>query len=69
MEEDRRKVLCGVTPEGLSLLERLDAPLDAWDEVLLERFSETELERFILALDRVRSTMADLQEEFYSDTT
>lgn len=58
VEEDRRKVLCAVTPTGLSLLDRLDAPLDRWDDELMSRLSEAELQTFIHALDRIRSALA-----------
>lgn len=57
VEEDRRKVLCAVTPAGLALLERLDAPLDAWDDELMSGLSEAELEGLILYLDRIRSAL------------
>lgn len=57
--DDRRRVLCAVTPRGLALLKELDDPLDAWDDRLMDGFSEGELEGFIEALDRIRSTLAE----------
>lgn len=64
--DDRRKVLCVITTAGLALLERLDAPLDAWDDRLLHGFSQVEVEALILALDRIRATLAVASE--YQDT-
>lgn len=54
---DRRKVLCVVTPAGLALLEELDAPLDAWDDELMQGIGKADLEQLIRALERIRRTI------------
>lgn len=52
---DRRCVLCGITDEGLSLLERLDGPVDEADEELLAMLEEDEVTGLIEVLDRIRA--------------
>lgn len=54
---DRRKVLCAVTADGLALLAELDAPLDAWDDELMEGVGQADLECLIGALEAIRRTL------------
>jgi DNA-binding MarR family transcriptional regulator len=53
---DRRQVLCQITPAGLRLLERLDAPMDALDDAFAGRLGEEQLDTFIETLDLLRDT-------------
>lgn len=53
--EDRRQVLCWLTPEGRDLVERLDEPVDRADASALEMLSEGEKRELIRLLDRVRA--------------
>lgn len=55
--DDRRKVLCEITPEGLELLESLDEPVAAADEAVLAGFEDEEVEELIRLLDRVGQGM------------
>lgn len=59
--EDRRRVWCRITPEGLSLLDRLDAPMEAIDDVLSGALGEDELVSWTEYLDRVRAHMHALE--------
>lgn len=52
--DDRRQVLCSITPAGMRLLAALDAPIDAADEALLGGLSDAEVRRLIGLLDRLR---------------
>lgn len=51
--EDRRQVLCSITPEGLELLERMDEPVAREDHQALEALSEDEISALNDLLDRV----------------
>jgi len=53
---DRRQVLCQITPAGLRLLERLDAPMDALDDAFAARLTPEHLDAFVAALDLLRAT-------------
>lgn len=53
--EDRRRVWCRITAEGLGLLERLDEPVDTVDEVLAAALDDEELQRFIEYMNRIRA--------------
>jgi DNA-binding MarR family transcriptional regulator len=53
---DRRQVLCQITPAGLRLLERLDAPMDALDDAFAGRLASDQLDAFIETLDLLRDT-------------
>lgn len=53
--EDRRRVWCRITDEGLGLLERLDQPVDTVDEVLAAALDDEELERFIEYMNHIRA--------------
>ena len=60
--EDRRQVWCRITREGLELLARLDAPVDAADAAVFAGMDEVELEALIHTLDRLREELAAAQE-------
>ncbi|MEM7414618.1 MAG: MarR family transcriptional regulator [Gemmatimonadota bacterium] len=51
--EDRRRVDCRLTPQGVALLAELDGPVDETDRALLSALSDSELETLIGLLDRV----------------
>lgn len=52
---DRRQVLCTITPPGLELLRRLDAPMEALDDAVLGGLSDRQVEALIHLLDKARS--------------
>jgi DNA-binding MarR family transcriptional regulator len=52
--EDRRQVLCWITPAGLDLLERLEAPLREFDGDVLKMLSSKEIATLVGLLDRIR---------------
>lgn len=60
--EDRRRVWCRITQEGLALLDRLDDPVDATDEAIFSSLDDGELDELIRLLDVLRSRMAALEE-------
>jgi DNA-binding MarR family transcriptional regulator len=51
---DRRRVLCHITARGLEVLGRLDEPVGASDDMVLDVMSERDAERLIVTLDKVR---------------
>lgn len=51
--EDRRQVLCSITPEGLDLLAELDDPVTEADEAALATLDDEEIARLNDLLDRV----------------
>jgi MarR family transcriptional regulator, organic hydroperoxide resistance regulator len=53
--EDRRQVLCWITPDGLELLERLDEPADRSNIASMSALSAAEIRKLIELLDRVRA--------------
>lgn len=53
-QEDRRRVLCSITEEGLDLLAELDEPVEEADEEALSMLAEEEVEALIGFLDRIR---------------
>jgi DNA-binding MarR family transcriptional regulator len=53
--EDRRRVWCKITGAGLSLLEKLDAPVNRVDEVFYDVLDEDELGTLIGYLDQLRA--------------
>lgn len=55
--DDRRKVICRITPAGLDLVAELDEPCVRWDEELMAKLSEKDLESLIAILDRVRNVL------------
>lgn len=52
---DRRCVHCRITPKGLRLLERLDAPIDAADDAALAMLGAQEIEELTRLLDAIRA--------------
>jgi DNA-binding MarR family transcriptional regulator len=52
---DRRQVFCRITPAGLTLLRRLDAPIAEADDAALGMLSATEKRTLTRLLDRVRA--------------
>ena len=52
--EDRRRVLCRITPAGLEILEKLDEPLKQAVVRNLDMLSEAETLLLIELLDRIR---------------
>lgn len=53
--EDRRRVWCRITPAGLELLARLDAPINANNDSMAEALDADELREMIGYLDRLRA--------------
>ncbi|HUM00856.1 MAG TPA: MarR family transcriptional regulator [Thermoanaerobaculia bacterium] len=53
--KDRRRVLCTVTPEGLRLLSRLDAPVQKADDDALRMLSDRQTAALVALLDAVRA--------------
>ena len=53
--QDRRQVLCWLTPAGLELVERLDEPIDAADADAVAMLRPDEQEKLLGLLDAVRS--------------
>jgi DNA-binding MarR family transcriptional regulator len=52
--EDRRQVLCWITPGGLALLGKLEAPLNEFDREVLKMLSPGEIATLVAFLDRIR---------------
>jgi DNA-binding MarR family transcriptional regulator len=52
--EDRRRVWCRITEEGLRLIDPLDGPVNAVDDLLEEVLDQHELESLIDQLDTIR---------------
>jgi len=55
--EDRRRVWCRITREGLDLLARLDAPVDAAHAAVFEGMDEAEVDALVHLLDRLRERL------------
>ncbi|HUF76308.1 MAG TPA: MarR family transcriptional regulator [Longimicrobiales bacterium] len=53
--EDRRRVWCRITPDGLELLDALHAPIEAVDDSFREVLDEQEIASLIAYLDRLRA--------------
>jgi DNA-binding MarR family transcriptional regulator len=53
--DDRRQVLCSITPTGLELLARLDAPVTALDESALSMLDERDQRKLIQLLNAIRA--------------
>lgn len=51
--EDRRRVLCSITPAGLKLLRKMDDPVNAADDAVIGQLSAGEADELIHLLDRV----------------
>jgi MarR family transcriptional regulator, organic hydroperoxide resistance regulator len=54
--EDRRQVLCSITPEGLELLARMDDAIATADNAAIGGLDECELERLLELLSAVRAS-------------
>lgn len=55
--QDRRRVWCRITPEGLALLSRLDEPVAGTDDETFRGLSDDELQSLIAVLDGIRARM------------
>jgi DNA-binding MarR family transcriptional regulator len=55
---DQRQVLCRATPDGLALLARLDAPVDAADDFMMSALDDSDLAALVERLDRIRAVIA-----------
>lgn len=53
--QDRRQVLCWLTPAGLDLVERLDDPVDSADAEAVAMLTPEEQDRLLRMLDAIRS--------------
>ncbi len=53
-EPDRRQVMCYIMPAGLQLLGRLDGPINAYDDAVVEMLSTAEKRELIRMLDAIR---------------
>ena len=56
--DDRRQVTCRITPAGLALLKKLDAPVDAAERAVVTQLSLAEQRTLVRLLDLVRSGLA-----------
>lgn len=54
-KEDRRRVICRITPAGLDLLAAMDEPMDEADDLAMAMLSDQGKERLIDLLDHVRA--------------
>lgn len=61
--EDRRRVWCKITDEGLELLGRLDEPVDAVDDLLAGALNPEELSDFVDSMNRVRAHIRSMEDE------
>lgn len=57
--EDRRRVHCRITEEGLALLAELDPAVDAVDEEAMRGLDEAEARTLLALLDRVRARLEE----------
>lgn len=57
--EDRRKVWCRITPEGLALLARLDQPVDESDLAFFRGMDPDDLDTLIRILDDIRKRLSE----------
>jgi DNA-binding MarR family transcriptional regulator len=56
--EDRRRVWCRISEKGLRLIEPLDTPVNAVDDLLEEVLDQHELAALIDHLDRIREHLS-----------
>lgn len=61
--EDRRRVWCKITDQGMELLARLDEPVDAVDDLLSGALDAEELSRFVDAMNRIRAHIQTVAED------
>jgi len=52
--DDRRRVWCRITPEGIDLLARLDEPVNATDRTIFASLAEEDIERLVHLLEELR---------------
>ncbi len=57
-DKDRRRVYCRITPEGLSLLDELDEPINRADAHSVAVLASSDIDSLIALLDRVRASNA-----------
>lgn len=57
--DDRRRVLCTITPAGLQLLDKLDTPVDRFDEASMGVLNPPEQEQLIERLDAIRAGLRE----------
>jgi DNA-binding MarR family transcriptional regulator len=57
--DDRRVVFASITPKGVDLLARLDAPLEEQQKRLLGHLTRTELAELSRLLEKARESIAD----------
>ena len=62
-DDDRRQVMCRITPAGLRLLAGLDAGLQRADQSTLGMLSRRDLRHLIALLDRIRAAPTRFHEE------
>lgn len=60
---DRRQVFCRITAAGLSMLGRLDTPLQSRERETLAALTEKELAELIALLDRAREGLTQKEKE------
>jgi MarR family transcriptional regulator, organic hydroperoxide resistance regulator len=61
--QDRRQVLCWLTPEGLALVERIDAPMDEADDAVLAMLTAEDQLDLIRLLDAIRAGHQDFLQQ------
>lgn len=52
--DDRRQVLCTITPAGLDLLSRMDAPIDLADAAAFGGLTRAEMHTLVALLEQIR---------------
>jgi DNA-binding MarR family transcriptional regulator len=57
--EDRRRILCGVTPAGLAILDRLEGAVSGFDDASMGTLSTEEQARLAALLDRIRGSLGE----------
>ena len=55
--DDRRRVWCRITTEGMDLLARLDEPVDATDRTIFASLSDEDVERLVDLLEELRAQL------------
>lgn len=53
-DEDRRQIVCRISPRGLRLLKELDPDMNRLDDAALDTLSKSELETLVRLLNRIR---------------
>jgi DNA-binding MarR family transcriptional regulator len=59
--QDRRRVWCRISSEGLDLLERLDGPVSRSDVAIFQDMVPEELDAFIRLLERLHTRLASVE--------